>query len=38
MIKSVEIVLLPNLSGVVLTIWFDATLPLGVEIMYEPLV
>ena len=34
----VGIVLLPNLSGAFLTIWFDANLPPGVEIMYDPFV
>ena len=37
-IKVVETVLLPKLSGALLTIWFDATLPPGVDIMNDPFV
>jgi hypothetical protein len=37
-IKVVGTVLLPKLSGALLTIWFDATLPPGVDIMNDPFV
>ena len=37
-IKSILKILLPNFIGTFLMIWFDAILPPGVDIIYDPYV